>query len=506
MNRSQLLPLYFTTAQLNPRLSGRHFIIFVALLSLYRWLLLYTGELNIHFDEAQYWLWAQKPAWGYFSKPPMIAWMIAVYQPLFGDSVVALKSLSLVTYLFTAGVVYALAHRVHNHQVARYSVLLFLTMPAVSISAMAITTDVFLIFFWSLALWLVVLSDDIRGIPRYVNLFLLGVTIGLGLLTKYTMVLFLLSMVLWYQRWPISEWSRLVFDGILVTVIALVTVSPNLWWNATHQMASFKHLHEISQVSTSRFHVAELLNFWGAQIGMMGLLSTLLFVWFGLFALSKDVYDRSIFRWFCFFIVFFTVISIQALISRAFANWAAPCFVSAIIWLSYSLHRQGRVNLLVLAILVNMMTMIGIYHFEALYRVVGIPLTENSDIKRQLRGWDVLAGYVSPVLQEFEDCTLLADNRKVLTELIYYVEPHPYGAQLFNPGQRLQNMFHLTQNLDQQIGHNFIWVTRGGSLSSMRQYFRYIRFITEVTVPVSGAIHYYQIYYLGHFNGYNHAS
>ena len=107
MNRSQLLPLYFTTAQLNPRLSGRHFIIFVALLSLYRWLLLYTGELNIHFDEAQYWLWAQKPAWGYFSKPPMIAWMIAVYQPLFGDSVVALKSLSLVTYLFTAGVVYA---------------------------------------------------------------------------------------------------------------------------------------------------------------------------------------------------------------------------------------------------------------------------------------------------------------------------------------------------------------------------------------------------------------
>ena len=151
----------------NSFLSARSFVALVVVITIYRWIVLYTGSLNLHFDEAQYWLWAQNPAWGYFSKPPMIAWMIAAYQIFFGDSVVALKSLSLFTYLLTSGVVYFLACRVHNHQVARYSVLLLLTMPAVSISSLAITTDVFLIFFWSVALWLLVKSDIRCGGVRF---------------------------------------------------------------------------------------------------------------------------------------------------------------------------------------------------------------------------------------------------------------------------------------------------------------------------------------------------
>ena len=488
----------------NSFLSAHSFVALVVVITIYRWIVLYTGLLNLHFDEAQYWLWAQNPAWGYFSKPPMIAWMIAAYQFFFGDSVVALKSLSLFTYLLTSGVVYSLACRVHNHQVARYSVLLLLTMPAVSISSLAITTDVFLIFFWSVALWLLVQSDNSSGGVRFGYLALLGVTIGLGLLTKYTMVLFLLSMVLWYLRLPTTQWPCLFIEGVFVAVIALVVMSPNLWWNITHQMASFKHLHEISQVSSSRFHLGELLSFWGAQVGVVGLFSALLFVRYCLCSLPRALSNQSTYRWFCFFIAFFMIISLQALVSRAFANWAVPCYIAAIIWLSYSLHSQNCQHWLMLAVVVNLMTMMGVYHFEVVYRYVGVTLNENTDIKRQIRGWDVLADHVSPVLKEFEDCTLLADNRKVLTELIYYVKPHPFSAQLFNPNQRLQNMFHLTQDLDKHTGQNFIWVTRYTSSEGMVPYFRYSRLITEVAVPVSGAVHHYRIYYLGHFKGYNH--
>ena len=36
-------------------------------------------------DEAQYWTWAQHLDWGYFSKPPGIAALIAASTSMFGD-------------------------------------------------------------------------------------------------------------------------------------------------------------------------------------------------------------------------------------------------------------------------------------------------------------------------------------------------------------------------------------------------------------------------------------
>tara|TARA_A200000113_G_scaffold223743_1_gene240047 strand:+ start:387 stop:2009 length:1623 start_codon:yes stop_codon:yes gene_type:complete len=458
----------------NSFLSAHSFVALVVVITIYRWIVLYTGSLNLHFDEAQYWLWAQNPAWGYFSKPPMIAWMIAAYQFFFGDSVVALKSLSLFTYLLTSGVVYSLACRVHNHQVARYSVLLLLTMPAVSISSLAITTDVFLIFFWSVALWLLVQSDNSSGGVRFGYLALLGVTIGLGLLTKYTMVLFLLSMVLWYLRLPTTQWPRLFIDGVFVAVIALVVMSPNLWWNVTHQMASFKHLHEISQVSSSRFHVGELLSFWGAQVGVVGLFSALLFVRYCLCSLPRALSNQSTYRWFCFFIAFFMIISLQALVSRAFANWAAPCYIAAIIWLSHTLCAHGRKHLLIISIVVNLLTMVVVYHYEALYKQVGIPISKRTDLMRATRGWPELGRFVTNIMELNDEAILLVDERKVLVELIYYAGPKARDGQIFNGNRVMKNHFHLTQDLDQLTGRSFIWVTRANNIAPYQDYFHSI--------------------------------
>ena len=36
------------------------------------------SPLDLGVDEAQYWLWSQSPDFGYFTKPPLIAWIIGV--------------------------------------------------------------------------------------------------------------------------------------------------------------------------------------------------------------------------------------------------------------------------------------------------------------------------------------------------------------------------------------------------------------------------------------------
>src|SRR6202011_3961474 len=42
-------------------------------------------------DEAQYWVWSQQLALGYYSKPPLVAWLIASTTGLFGDSELAVR-------------------------------------------------------------------------------------------------------------------------------------------------------------------------------------------------------------------------------------------------------------------------------------------------------------------------------------------------------------------------------------------------------------------------------
>ncbi|MGB2941567.1 MAG: hypothetical protein WBB79_01895 [Candidatus Macondimonas sp.] len=54
--------------------------ILVALTAL-RIALLAASPLDLFVDEAQYWLWSTTPDFGYYSKPPVIAWVIAPPPP-----------------------------------------------------------------------------------------------------------------------------------------------------------------------------------------------------------------------------------------------------------------------------------------------------------------------------------------------------------------------------------------------------------------------------------------
>src|SRR3954453_20431675 len=51
-------------------------VLIVGAITATRILVLVLTPLQFYPDEAQYWWWAQAPDWGYFSKPPLIAWII----------------------------------------------------------------------------------------------------------------------------------------------------------------------------------------------------------------------------------------------------------------------------------------------------------------------------------------------------------------------------------------------------------------------------------------------
>src|SRR5262245_12380699 len=45
---------------------------------------LYSSKVDLFYDEAQYWDWSRQLAFGYFSKPPLLAWIISLSNAVCG--------------------------------------------------------------------------------------------------------------------------------------------------------------------------------------------------------------------------------------------------------------------------------------------------------------------------------------------------------------------------------------------------------------------------------------
>ena len=60
-------------------------LMMVGVLTVARLAALFATPLELYPDEAQYWLWSRTLAFGYFSKPPMIAWLIWLTTHIGGD-------------------------------------------------------------------------------------------------------------------------------------------------------------------------------------------------------------------------------------------------------------------------------------------------------------------------------------------------------------------------------------------------------------------------------------
>ena len=107
---------------------------------------------DLFFDEAQYWAWSEDPALGYFSKPPLIAWIIGAATTACGADKSCVRLPSPLLHTATALAVFWLGRRLYDARIGALSALAFATLPGVSLSAGLISTDVPLLLCWALAL------------------------------------------------------------------------------------------------------------------------------------------------------------------------------------------------------------------------------------------------------------------------------------------------------------------------------------------------------------------
>lgn len=196
--------------------------------------LVLSAWIPLSADEAYYWLWSHFPALSYYDHPPFVAWLYWLGQPLesFYSAVrwpgVLMAHLSLVIWIH-------ILRPYLSVKSLEWFTWLALFSPLTGPGSIIITPDIPLIFFWALLAWGLVRSLENF---RYTLPLIVGLCLGLGFLSKYTLVLFapIALAVFILDKWPVKKIGvtfALAFLGFLLT-------SWPVWlWNIQNDWISF---------------------------------------------------------------------------------------------------------------------------------------------------------------------------------------------------------------------------------------------------------------------------
>ena len=460
-------------------------------------------------DEAQYWTWAKALDWGYYSKPPVVAWLIAATTALFGDSSFAIRLSSPLLHFGTALIVYGIAVRLYSERTAFWASITFASLPAVTLSSTLISTDPALLFFWALSLYGLVRAESENALKWWI---FTGIAAGFGALSKYSMLFFGASALLYFY-WQGTAKQQLRNPKLWAGVVATIAIYlPNLWWNAQHNFVSYLHTGDNAEGDGFGFFPGELFEFIAAQLAVFGplLLGVLcLLLWRAARRRPEGKTALAV----AFIAPMLSVILVISLLSRAHANWAAPIYIAATLVVVNWLLERGLKWLLVISLLLHMGAACIFYHFDQSAKLAGIELTRKNDPFRRLKGGIELADAAAARMKLYPHAKIVSEERRVVANLMYYLgeqtraHGHTYRQPTiiykWNAEGRIRDHYDLMTNMNAVKGADFLMITRTDSPKKFAPYFRSIETLKPITIPLYRDYSLkYVVYLLKGFKGY----
>tara|TARA_B100000575_G_C23143382_1_gene666275 strand:+ start:11600 stop:13162 length:1563 start_codon:yes stop_codon:yes gene_type:complete len=313
------------------------------------------GQIDLSIDEAQYIFWSKNLEMGYFSKPPLIAWMLAFLSQYCGESYQCLRSLQSVAFLFASIFCGASTFVItKDFKISCLSGFLFFTLPLSTFYSQFATTDAWLILFWSAATFFFLKA--IKNGSFFWLLCCAGVA-GLGLLTKYSMIFFCISALFILQRLNKFSWSQI----FIVSCTTFFVFSPNIFWNIANEFPTLKHHVEMTSLDKGvEIHIFPLIEFF---LGQLIIFSPLIFFVFFtslvkkwrllFFQWSHLNFEKTLLNikqvWFLtasFSLPIFATMMFLSLISETEINWASPISIPIVIYFCTLVSKAKKVNVI----------------------------------------------------------------------------------------------------------------------------------------------------------------
>ncbi len=468
----------------------------IAAITVARLLWLAFQSAGLYPDEAQYWFWSRHLALGYYSKPPLVAWLIALTTGVAGNGEFGVRLAAPLLHAVAAGFVYAIGTRLYDRRIGFWSALAYATLPGVSLSAFLISTDAVLLPCWAAALYGFIRARETGAAGWWLAT---GTAIGIGLLAKYAMAYWLVSA---FGFVLLRREERRHLPGLLLALaVAALFCLPNVWWNWRHGFATYLHVRDNAELRGALIHPHALVEFLLSQLGVFGPLffaaAVALFIAPGRFG-GPPARLLSAFAWPTLLIV-----TLVSLLSRAQPNWAAPAYVSAVVLLVDAALSRGWRRTLAVSIALHLGAAILLFGGSEAIAGAGLNVPAKFDPLHRLRGWRTLGDAVSTVLAAHPDLRLMADDREVLAALIYYVHPHPFDAVFWDPIPGIGNQWDLENNLSRHGGESFLAVTVHHLADQMRPDFAALTELQTITTKTGpGGGQSYTLYLAQRYGGH----
>lgn len=455
--------------------------VFLIALSIFRVYYIIYGPLDLSPDEAHYWEWSRRLDLSYYSKGPMIAYLIALSTSISGDNVFGVRFFAIIFSLLSSLILYRLGKEMFNEYAGTASAILFQIIPLYSTFGIVFTIDSPFILLWILSLYLFWKAINPPFIPPYpmgeaeglskrgqgriihASLsywLLLGISVGLGLLTKYTMAFFYFCALLFLIFSPRERSLLKAIAPYVSFAISIIIFIPVIIWNGRHNWVTFRHTAGQAHIADGlNVSVNSLVEFIGSQLGVV---TPILFVliMIALWRIRGVNKGKGQFLvWFSLpVILFFILKSIQGKVQ---ANWAMTGYITGLIAFSevfmdkWKQHRISLRTLIIAGITLSLMvTAVALYPSK-----FHIPV--KLDPSSRLRGWKELGGGVSSIQASMKEKAvfIFSDSYQVSSELAFYVKEHPV-TYCVNLGRRM-NQYDLWPQFDNLMHYDGIFVTIG---------------------------------------------
>ncbi len=466
-----VLTLYsYSRRMINQRRYARVGIILLILLSLFRLYYIQMGIIDLSPDEAHYWEWSRRLDLSYYSKGPAIAYIIRAGTLLFGNTEMGIRFPAVLLLFFSSIFLYYLGREIsrdffptdsNKPVVAGLLSAMFLqVIPLFSAYGVVLTIDSPFIFIWTASLYLFYKAQkDWPARKGDIKLWLLlGLSTGLGVLTKYTMAFFYLSALLYLLTE--REKRSLLFRPLpwIALVLSIIISSPIVIWNYKHNWVTFLHTAGQAHLYDGfTIKPLKLLEFAGSQLGVITPILLIMMVVATLRLKSRGSSFRLLF-WFSIpTLVFFLLKSLQGKVQ---ANWALPAYISMLVALGFYITDKWKVfsrylKATFLTGVIMALVVTAAAHYPGAFHI-----PPRYDPTARLRGWKPLGKEISRLVKKMEQpLFIFSDRYQISSELAFYVEGNP-TTYCVNTGRRM-NQYDIWPGFYNLAGYNAIFVTWG---------------------------------------------
>jgi dolichol-phosphate mannosyltransferase len=198
--------------------------------------LLYLGTAELLPEEAYYWNYSQHLDIGYLDHPPMVAWIIWLGTSISGDTEFAVRLGAYLAWLVTAFFCFRFTCNLYDKSTAFRTILLLAILPFFFGVGFMMTPDSLLVACWAGTLYF--LERALIGESKKAW-WGVGICIGLGMLSKYTIALLCPAVMLFILADPRSRHWLLRPQPYIAAILAFILFMPVIIWNYQHNWASF---------------------------------------------------------------------------------------------------------------------------------------------------------------------------------------------------------------------------------------------------------------------------